>query len=136
MVDGTPMDRRARIDEDGIAELVLAFYARVRRDPLLGPVFHAAVGTTDAEWIAHLDRIAAFWSSVLLGTGRYQGRPMVAHAALPGIGAAHFERWLSLFGETAAALFEPEPAGRLADTAARIGRSLQHGLALHAASRG
>ena len=120
---------RTEIDEDGLEELVAAFYAKVRRDPMLGPVFEAAVGTGEEEWGRHLHKIAAFWSSVLLGTGRYQGRPMPAHAALPGIGAEHFARWLALFGETASTLFAPEPAARIEDAAQRIGKSLQHGIA-------
>ena len=63
------------ITEADISRLLATFYARARTDPLLGPVFTRAIGTTDEEWAPHLDRIAGFWSSLVLRTGRYQGDP-------------------------------------------------------------
>ena len=69
----------AGVTEDMIRELVHAFYATVRRDPLLGPIFNAKVG----NWDEHLTTLCRFWSSVMLLTGAYKGRPMVVHAALP-----------------------------------------------------
>jgi len=81
------------IDEPMIRLLVHSFYARVRADPLLGPVFNRDI----LDWDAHLDKLCAFWSSVTLMTGRYKGTPMNAHAELPEITPAHFERWLALF---------------------------------------
>ena len=75
------------------------FYDRVRADPLLAPVFAARIA--DADWPAHLGRMVRFWSAVILMDGGYHGRPMQAHAALP-VDAAHFDRWLALFRETAA----------------------------------
>ena len=86
------------IDEAMIRRLVHAFYARVRADALLAPVFEARVA--EADWPAHLERMCAFWSSVALMTGRYHGRPMQAHAPLP-VQAGHFDRWLELFRATA-----------------------------------
>jgi hemoglobin len=48
----------------------------------------------------------AFWSSLVLASGRYKGNPMMAHfRLLPRIGAQHFERWLSLWRQTTAELF-------------------------------
>ncbi len=43
-----------------IRHLVGRFYGRVREDPVLAPVFLAAVGGTDEAWAAHLDRITDF----------------------------------------------------------------------------
>src|SRR3546814_3747930 len=60
------------IDEAMIEDLVHRFYARVREDALLGPVFEERV----ADWGSHLQRMCSFWSSVALMTGRYHGRPM------------------------------------------------------------
>jgi hemoglobin len=60
------------ITEAVIPSLVHTFYARVRRDPLLDPIFNAHV----QDWPAHLDKLCAFWSSVMLMTGRYKGTPM------------------------------------------------------------
>ena len=39
------------ITEDQIDALVSAFYARARKDPVLGPVFLNAVGSDDAAWV-------------------------------------------------------------------------------------
>lgn len=79
-------------------ELVDVFYARVRADPVLGPIFNEAIGE---RWDAHLGKLSDFWSSVMLMTGRYKGAPMVVHAALPRAEPEHFRRWLDLFGQTA-----------------------------------
>ena len=115
------------IDETMIRRLVHAFYARVRGDTLLGPIFNAAID----DWDTHLDKLCAFWSSVTLMTGRYKGTPMQAHAALPDIDAKHFERWLALFADTAYEHCPPAAAALFADRATRIAQSLQMGIALH-----
>lgn len=121
--------RAAGVTEPMIRDLVHAFYAEVRRDPLLGPIFNARV----RDWPEHLDKLCAFWSSVVLMTGRYKGRPMPVHIAIPEISRAHFERWLALFRTTAKAVC-PEPAARLfIDRAERIAESLHLGLCLHRA---
>ncbi|WP_044561589.1 group III truncated hemoglobin [Azospirillum sp. B4] len=120
----------AAFTEETLAVLVGVFYDRVRQDDLLGPIFNGVVGTEEAAWDRHRARIVDFWSSVLLSTGRYEGRPMVVHAGLPMIGPDHFRRWLALFQDTAQGLFTAEAAARLAETSTRIGRSLQMGLAV------
>ncbi|MEA1675425.1 group III truncated hemoglobin [Nitrospirillum sp. BR 11163] len=120
----------AAFTEELLTILVRTFYDRARQDALLGPIFEGAVGTTEEAWDRHRARIVDFWSSVLLSTGRYEGRPMVAHAALPMIDADHFRRWLALFHDTAQGLFTAEAALRLAEVGTRIGRSLQMGLAV------
>ncbi|MFN4088081.1 MAG: group III truncated hemoglobin [Alphaproteobacteria bacterium] len=112
------------IDEAMIARLVHGFYARVRADVLLGPVFTARIG----DWPLHLERMCAFWSSVALLTGRYHGQPMRAHAPLP-VDAAHFDRWLALFEATARELCPPPAAAHFIDRARRIAESLELGIA-------
>jgi hemoglobin len=115
------------ITEPMIRSLVRTFYARVRIDALLGPVFNRAI----QDWDAHLDKLCAFWSSVTLMTGRYKGTPMKAHVELPEITPAHFERWLALFRDTATRTCPPDAAQVFADRANRIAESLQLGIALH-----
>jgi len=115
-----------------IRVLVHEFYARVRRDELLGPVFNGAIH----DWDEHLDKLCAFWSSVTLMTGRYKGTPMQAHAGLPDISAGHFERWLALFIATACEVCPPAAAEIFRDRALRIAESLQRGIAVHRASIG
>lgn len=111
------------VDEAMIERLVHRFYADVRADSLLGPVFEARI----ADWGPHLERMCEFWSSVVLRTGRYHGQPMPKHAALP-VEAAHFDRWLALFAATAR-----EVCGAAApifiDRAGRIAQSLELGVA-------
>src|SRR3954453_15386466 len=84
------------ISEAMIERLVRGFYAKVRSDAVLAPVFEARI----ADWEPHLQRMCAFWSSVALMSGRYHGTPMAKHAPLP-VDAGHFDRWLELFEETA-----------------------------------
>jgi hemoglobin len=91
------------VTEEQIAVLVDTFYARVRQDEMLGPVFERVVGDV---WEPHLAKMRAFWSSLVLASGRYKGNPMMAHLQLlPRIGEHHFERWLSLWRQTTAELF-------------------------------
>jgi hemoglobin len=116
------------IDEALIARVVHAFYDRVRRDPVLGPVFEEAIG---AGWDAHLAKLVDFWSSVLLATGRYSGRPMPVHARIEAIDDALFERWLDLFEATVTELGTPWQAGLFMEKARRIAESLRLGIDFH-----
>lgn len=115
------------IDEALIGRVVHSFYDRVRADPLLGPVFAARI--PDDGWPAHLAQLERFWASVILLDGGYHGRPMQKHAPLP-VDAAHFDRWLALFRETAAALAPPAAAAVFVGRAERIAESLEAGIAL------
>src|SRR4029079_1181849 len=94
---------REIVTEDGIRRLVDAFYAKVRRDPELGPVFTRAIA---GDWQPHLNKMYAFWSSVMLTSGRYKGNPVAKHLAVEGITLKLFERWLKLFDETCAELLD------------------------------
>jgi hemoglobin len=64
---------------------------------------------------------------VVLRTGRYGGKPHVAHRDL-GLSPAHFERWLSLFAATARDICAADAAALFVDRAHRIAESLQIGL--------
>ena len=111
--------------EAQIAELVPAFYARVRRDVVLGPVFAAAV----EDWDEHHAKLTAFWSSVMLTSGRYKGSPMQAHLKhRDAIRPEMFARWLALWGETARERLPAALAEAFVAKAERIAESL--GLAL------
>lgn len=117
----------AGVTEPIIHDLVHAFYARVREDDVLGPIFNGAI----EDWDAHLEKLCAFWSSVTLMSGRYKGTPMKVHAELPGIVGAHFDRWLGLFRETAHDVCPPAAAALFIDRAERIAQSLELGIAVH-----
>src|SRR6266576_3365805 len=64
------------VSEYGIRQLVDAFYTKVRLDPELAPIFARAI---PGDWQPHLTKMYAFWSSVMLTTGRYKGNPVVKH---------------------------------------------------------
>ncbi|GAB0113336.1 group III truncated hemoglobin [Acidisoma sp. C75] len=111
----------AGLDEVVLERLVRSFYERARHDPEIGEKFAHV-----ADWDDHIARITAFWSSVALTSGRYQGQPMAAHMPLE-LRGPHFARWLSLF-EQAARETCPEPAVRyLMEKARRIAASLEMG---------
>lgn len=116
---------RTGIDEAMIERLVRAFYARARRDPLIGGIFESQV----RDWEAHIARLCAFWSSVALMSGRYHGQPMAAHLPLP-IDTPHFERWLEIFAATARDLCPPAAAAHFLDRAQRIAESLELAIAV------
>lgn len=109
--------------EEEISRLVHAFYARVRQDGELGPIFEAHID----DWDHHLAKLVDFWSSILLRTGRFTGAPMPKHAALPGLSADLFRRWLQLFGETAAVQPNQAMARQACAMAERIAQSLWMG---------
>jgi hemoglobin len=115
---------RTGIDEAMISALVVTFYAQVRKDPLIGPIFEAKVD----DWSHHLEKLCAFWSSVVLMSGRYHGQPMRAHMPLP-VERAHFERWLEIFEMTARNMCPPTAADIFIDRARRIADSLELGIA-------
>ena len=107
--------------EDEVARLVHAFYARVRGDARLGPVFEAHVD----DWPAHLAQLVDFWSAMLRGTRRFHGAPVQRHNALPGLDAGMFERWLALFRQTTAELGNPAMQALADDMAERVAATLQ-----------
>lgn len=113
------------IDEAYISTLVDTFYTRVRAHPLLGPVFDVAI----SDWSPHLETMKDFWSSVALGTGRYSGRPVPAHAKHRHIQQYHFNLWLALFEQTLRdTAATPEAAAFFLERANRIAQSLQFAL--------
>jgi hemoglobin len=111
------------VTEASIRRQVDAFYGQVRRDPTLGPIFSAAIA--EDGWPAHLEKMCAFWSSVMLTSGRYKGNPVSAHRKVAGIAPPMFATWLDLFEATASALFVPDIAEQFACKARRIAESLK-----------
>ena len=99
------MDRYTQITEDAIQDMVHKFYTKVRQDDTLGPIFNNAIGQ---KWDAHLERLCAFWSTVLLTSKSYYGDPFRAHLMVQGIQPEHFARWLALFEQTLKEVFIEE----------------------------
>lgn len=105
-----------------IDRLVEVFYGRVRADAVLGPIFNVAI----EHWPEHLVTMKAFWSSVMLTSGRYKGNPMAAHLKhRHAIDAAMFDRWLALWSECAFELLSAVDAVAIIAKAERIAESLK-----------
>jgi hemoglobin len=112
--------------ETVLPALLDRFYARVRQDPELGPVFNDTV----EDWSHHLATLVDFWSSVMLTSGRYKGSPVQAHAKHASrISSAMFGRWLTIWAQTTDEMVSPPVAAALQAKAERIAQSLD--LALH-----
>ncbi|MBS0482408.1 MAG: group III truncated hemoglobin [Proteobacteria bacterium] len=139
MVEATPYAARARsekreqaerigIDPAFISAMVENFYARVRADSLLGPIFDQRI----ADWPHHLGRMKAFWASVLHESGGYSGNPMIKHVAIPAIARPEFEHWLSLFDQTLAEIeVDPNATSLIAGRARMIAESLLNAIHIH-----
>lgn len=100
-----------------IRAVVDDFYARVRHDAALGPVFAAHI----EDWEPHLKKMYAFWGTVLVGRGEYKGNPFEKHQALPELSARHFEHWLDLFAKTLEAHCSAPDKAAWEATARRMG---------------
>lgn len=124
-----PPGMRVGITEEMIHDVVHAFYATIRTDPALGPIFKRVIGE---NWDPHLAKMCDFWSSVLLMTGRFEGNPMAKHVAVGGIRPTHFARWLHLFRQTVENLCPPPAAEMFVMRSEMIATALQRGIAMFA----
>lgn len=111
-------------DRAAIERLVARFYADVRADALLGPVFEPLL---HGRWDAHLVRMADFWCTALKIERGFRGDVHHKHMALAGITPAHLARWLHLWHADTDALMTPPVAVRLQDVALGIARVMHLG---------
>jgi hemoglobin len=114
-----------QISEDGIRRLVDEFYARVRADTELAPIFNRAI---PGDWGLHLATMRDFWSSVMLTSGRYKGNPVAVHLHIEGMEPRMFDRSLELFSETCGELFDKSLAATLRAKSVHIAESLKRAL--------
>lgn len=99
-----------------IVWLVDNFYAKVREDALLAPVFALRI---PGSWDAHLETMYNFWNMAIFGVRDYQGNPFSKHVTLP-LEGEHFDRWLLLFFATLDARFQ----GPISDDVRRKARGI------------
>ncbi len=113
------------IDETIIRKFVEHFYNVVHDDTILGPFFHEQM---QASWDEHIDKMCNFWSAVLLGTHRFNGRPMPAHTKLQGLKEADFAHWVITFEKTLVECCPKASVPHIMKKAKMIADSLKHGV--------
>ena len=97
------MKQRKEIETiDDIVVLVNAFYEKIKKDDLIGPIF---IEHVHDDWPGHLSKMYRFWQTVTLEEETYFGSPFPPHMKL-NIDSSHFKRWLALFSSTVDELFE------------------------------
>lgn len=109
---------------EDIELLVNDFYAKVRQDAFIGPVFN---DVAKVNWDEHLPKITNFWCDLILGEDSYHGRPFPPHIPL-NLEVAHFERWLSLFVQTVDEHFVGIKADEIKNRALNIARNFLNNL--------
>ena len=113
--------KRELKDRVSISLLVNTFYAKVRADETLGPIFNHIIH----DWPSHLQKLTDFWERTLLSHKVYKGNPLAAHNKVDmemdnSITMAHFGRWLQLWFSTIDENFEGEKATLAKDRARKM----------------
>lgn len=114
-----------------IERLVDGFYASVRADAVLAPIFDDVART---DWATHLPKMYDFWETVLFSTGAFRGNPLAVHldlAARVPLTSREFQRWLELFQRQVDAMFTGPVAEEAKRRAMRIAAVMQHHVAAH-----
>jgi truncated hemoglobin YjbI/tellurite resistance-related uncharacterized protein len=105
-----------QLNEADIARVLERFYASVREDDELAPVFAVV-----HDWDEHLTRLAEFWSSMMLATGSYKGNPLSMHLAhADKFRPELFTRWLEIWTRTTNELLPLSIASEMQARARRI----------------
>ena len=121
-----------------ISKLVDSFYAEIRANPELGPIFEQSFGES---WEEHLRKMKQFWASVALNSGEYAGKPVQVHQTLASrphlpLEPQHFKIWLSIFRRVVAETSPTPQAGAFfGERATRIAQSLQMAIAFQTPDR-
>lgn len=102
-------------NREDITLLVNTFYATIRKDELLGPIFNSHI--KKEQWPAHLEKLTDFWVTALLGIVCFKGNPTMAHRKVDinlkhTIAQDNFEQWIRLWHKTIDSLFIGELANR------------------------
>lgn len=111
---------------DQIIQIVDSFYAKVRADSLIGPIF---TDIAKVDWQEHLPKLYNFWEDLLFGTDNYRGRPFPPHMKL-NLKPEHFQRWLELFHSTVDEYYFGQKAEEIKSRATRIAYNFSLNLGL------
>lgn len=106
--------------------LVISFYAKIREDEVLGPIFNQHIATE--KWPEHLEKLTDFWETNLFGIPKFKGSPTQKHMQVDKnlnhtIEPFHFGRWMQFWFETIDQHFE----GEMADKAKNAARKMATG---------
>lgn len=98
-------------DRQDVSILVRTFYAKIRKDTVLGPIFNSSI----RDWESHLELLTDFWETQLFLKRVYHGNPVSAHQKVDDkmnhtISSEHFGLWLNLWFETIDQLYTGEVA--------------------------
>lgn len=118
--NGTQLELR----RESLTLLVDRFYASVRADELLGPVFEPVL---QGRWPAHLARMVDFWCASCKIERGFRGNVYDKHMLLTDLAPAHLARWLQLWRQHTEALFAPAAAARLQAVAVGVARVMHLG---------
>lgn len=116
-----PLKKKSLQTRQDIEALVNQFYAKVRVDDLIGPIFNEIA---KVNWDTHTKKIHNFWETLLFDADNYEGRPFPPHIPL-GLKPEHFRRWLELFFATTDESYEGQKADEIKMRALNIGRNFQ-----------
>ncbi len=111
-------------NREHIIKIVDCFYAKVRKDDLIGPIF---TEQAQVNWDEHLPKLYNFWEDLLLGSENYHGRPFPPHLKFD-LKIEHFERWLKLFVETVDENYTGLKAEEMKSRALRIAQNFLHNI--------
>ncbi len=119
---------RFAITRPEIDMVVKRFYARVRENPVIGPVFLESLTASRDIWDPHEAKIADFWANAILFERSYDGNPMMVHSGISAIRPEMFDVWLDLFADTLRQTLPEPTAAAWEALARRIGRGLRMGV--------
>lgn len=103
-------------NQNDVKQLVDTFYASVRQDHFLGPIFEERLA---GHWESHHEILYRFWHTVIFKEMHYYGNPVPGHFDM-NLTASHFESWLKIWTDTVDILFE----GKRADNAKLRGKTM------------
>lgn len=103
--------------------LVSTFYAKIKKDDFIGPIFLNAI--PESDWESHLEKLTDFWETNLFFAKKYKGNPMKVHQQLDAVNnftitQIHFGKWLELWIATLDELFYGEKAIKAKNSARNI----------------
>lgn len=89
-----------------------SFYEKAILDPEIGSFFTDEIShdITDEDWIDHIELLADFWLTKMLGEDTYYGNFVGAHVKMPLIKKESYAKWLELFSQTADEVYTPDIA--------------------------